>query len=161
MELHQLFYIQSQLDKKIALNHNLENKDLTSSKTLALLVELGELANETRCFKFWSIKGPSLKEKILEEYVDCLHFILSMGLDNGYIIAHLDVQPRETELTEQFQEVFAKTLAFREKGSQDSYVVLFEDFLSLGYALGFKKEDVFNSYLMKNEINHQRQAEGY
>lgn len=39
-------------------------------------MEFGELANETRCFKYWSIKPMSDKEVILEEYIDCLFMIL-------------------------------------------------------------------------------------
>lgn len=161
MELHQLFYIQSQLDKKIAANHNLYKKDLTSAKTLALLVELGELANETRCFKFWSLKAPSERENILEEYVDCLHFVLSIGLDNGFIIANIDMKSKELELTDLFQDVFNKVLLFKESLTMESYISLFEEFLSLGHKLGFRSDEIFNGYMMKNEINHQRQAEGY
>jgi len=161
MELHQLFYIQSQLDKKIAANHDLYKKDLMSSKILALLVELGELANETRCFKFWSLKGPAEREKILEEYVDCLHFILSLGLDNGYVFSIIEVIPKDGDLTEHFQEVFAKVIGFKALPSEESYKTLFSDFVSLGHKLEFKPEEIFDGYMAKNEINHQRQIEGY
>ncbi|QUH25297.1 dUTP diphosphatase [Serpentinicella alkaliphila] len=161
MELHQLFYIQSQLDKKIAANHNLYKQDLTSSKILALLVELGELANETRCFKFWSLKGPSEKEKIIEEYVDCLHFILSIGLDNGFVFTNIEVTPKEGNLVDHFQSVFSKTIQIKEDLTDEKYLALFTDFLSLSHSLGFSYEDIFKSYMMKNEINHKRQAEGY
>src|SRR5699024_5876901 len=77
-----LFNMQAKLDQYIAENHNLTKKDnLVSKRYLALLVELGELANETRCFKFWSTKAPSHNDVILEEYVDGVHFILSLVLD--------------------------------------------------------------------------------
>ncbi len=47
-------------------------------RDLALTIELAELANETRCFKYWSSKGPSEREVILEEFVDSIHFLLSL-----------------------------------------------------------------------------------
>ena len=59
------------------------NRKIVKRKMLALLVEIGELANETRCFKYWSNKPASEREVILEEYVDGLHFILSIGIDLG------------------------------------------------------------------------------
>lgn len=60
MEFIELFDMQRALDKFIEETQNI-NKDVFNEKGLALLVELGELANETRCFKFWSTKGPSEK----------------------------------------------------------------------------------------------------
>lgn len=51
-----LFSKQEKLDQYIIENHQLHDQDLFEEKMLALLVELGELANETRCFKFWSEK---------------------------------------------------------------------------------------------------------
>ena len=84
MNLQNLFVMQEKLDNHIMEEHNLYGKTLFSEKLLALQVEIAELANETRCFKFWSNKGPSSKETILEEYVDCLHFILTIGLEKNY-----------------------------------------------------------------------------
>ena len=83
MNLQQLFTMQKELDDFIEQTQNIQ-QDVFQEKGLALLVELAELANETRCFKFWSTKGPSAREVILEEYVDSIHFILSLGLLKGY-----------------------------------------------------------------------------
>src|SRR5690625_2283374 len=54
MNLEELFKIQAELDKRIVEKHGLQNEDLLDKKILALQVELGELANEWRGFKFWS-----------------------------------------------------------------------------------------------------------
>ncbi len=83
MDWNQLLNMQNELDRHIESEHGLQNADLVDKKILALLVELGELANETRCFKFWSKKAPSEQEVILEEYVDGIHFILSLGIEIG------------------------------------------------------------------------------
>ncbi|CAM5579582.1 hypothetical protein LSPH24S_09404 [Lysinibacillus sphaericus] len=56
MNLQQLFTMQKELDDFIAKTQNIEH-DVFKEKGLALMVELAELANETRCFKFWSTKG--------------------------------------------------------------------------------------------------------
>jgi len=65
-------------------NKNLGNEVLFERKVLVLLVEIGELANQTRCFKFWSKKAVLQKSVILEEFVDGVHFILSIGIELGY-----------------------------------------------------------------------------
>ena len=84
MNLQKLFELQRKLDEHIEQQHQRqEGEDRLGKKILALLVEIGELANETRCFKFWSNKGPSDKNVILEEAADVLHFLLSIGNDIG------------------------------------------------------------------------------
>src|SRR5690625_3998787 len=98
LNLERLFELQKELDDRIVKEKGLEGKDLLPQKILALQVELGELANEWRGFKFWSedqepryetieayihgYDGPgqntraSIQEyqrsPLLEEYVDCL-----------------------------------------------------------------------------------------
>lgn len=54
MNLVKLFETQKILDDRIVKEKGLEGQDLLPEKILALQVELGELANEWRGFKFWS-----------------------------------------------------------------------------------------------------------
>ncbi|WP_339195208.1 dUTP diphosphatase [Aeribacillus sp. FSL W8-0870] len=55
MNLAKLFELQRQLDEHIEKEHpRQEGEDRLAKKILALKVELGELANEWRGFKFWS-----------------------------------------------------------------------------------------------------------
>ena len=42
---------------------------------IELLVEIGEFANESRCFKYWSNKSMK-KEETLEELADCIMICL-------------------------------------------------------------------------------------
>ena len=71
---------------------------------MALLVER-ELANETRSFKFWSTKGPSANEIILEEYVDSIHFLLSLLIEKVLMI--ITRWPRK-EVAGDLTELFLK-----------------------------------------------------
>lgn len=161
MNIFRLYEIQKKLDDRICMEHGLEDINLVPSKILALQVELGELANETRCFKFWSNRGPSSKETILEEYVDCLHFILSIGLECGLT----DISPvkicNDNNLIEQFQNIFMWIVTFQNEPTLNSYEKLFNHFLLLGRGLDFTEDEIYLAYLEKNKINHRRQDEGY
>ncbi len=161
MNLQRLFQMQNTLDKRIESEHHLEGIPLLKKKILSLQVELGELANETRCFKFWSTKKPSSNHIILEEYVDCLHFILSIGIEKSFQHITLDIKHINTELSEQFLDLYINIADFIVSSSIDSYLNIFEGFLSLGQSLGFCQEDIENAYLHKNNINHERQDNGY
>ncbi|MCA1056394.1 dUTP diphosphatase [Rossellomorea aquimaris] len=162
MKIEELLHMQKDLDQHIESEHGLEDEDLVDKKILALLVEAGELANETRSFKFWSKKAPSEKSIILEEYVDGIHFILSLGLEIG--LEEIDVNEQHAggeDLNEQFLHVFKSIVEFREERSVNHFFTMFNQYLLLGEVLGFSRDDVYHAYLNKNKVNYERQKEGY
>ena len=55
MNLQKLYALQKELDSRIVSEHNLQSENLIQRK-LALQVEIGELANETRCLNIGVIK---------------------------------------------------------------------------------------------------------
>lgn len=156
-----LFSMQRNLDIYIRENHELESDNLFEEKFLALLVELGELANETRCFKFWSTKGKSDKAIVLEEYVDNIHFLLSIGLEKGYEFSKIDASTTYLKETEEFNHVYAKCLNFYQDQTREKYLDMFGEYLCLGELLGFSEEDIMQAYHDKNEVNYERQQTGY
>ncbi|HLR08365.1 MAG TPA: dUTP diphosphatase [Bacillota bacterium] len=161
MDWHQLFNMQKKLDTYIETKRGIADQDVFSEKCLALLTELGELANETRCFKFWSTKERSEQAVILEEYVDGIHFILSLGLDKGYGFTKEDIPHPNLSEIEQFHAVFAASVAFKNEPTEANYKNMFISYLQLGKLLGFSEGDIQRAYMEKNAKNYQRQNEGY
>ncbi|HEX7065753.1 MAG TPA: dUTP diphosphatase [Bacillales bacterium] len=161
MNTEKLFSMQKQLDDRIEAEHGLAGSDLKEPKFLALEVELGELANETRCFKFWSVKPPSERSVILEEYVDGLHFILSLGLAFGYEVAEPVSMEVDEGLTACFLEVFERISDLRREPDRDRFSELFFTYMVLGEQLGFTSDDIQSAYEDKNQTNHERQEQGY
>ena len=161
MNWRKLFQIQKELDQRIIRKHQLEGENLIDRKILAFQVELGEMANETRCFKFWSLKPSSPHEKILEEYVDGLHFLLSIGLDMAYVFEALEPVKSDENLSEGFQSVYRKASCFEQEKSHENYRGLFQSYLTLSKRLDFTEAEIMGAYLEKNEVNHQRQEQGY
>jgi len=156
-----LFSMQRKLDDHIKTKHNLVHESLLEKKYLALLVELGELANETRCFKFWSTKAANDRSLILEEYVDGIHFLLSIGLELGFHYDESIIKDCLLSITEQFVEVFDKCIVFKNEPTQTTYENMFTSYLQLGYLLGFDETDIQKAYMKKNQVNFKRQHEGY
>ncbi|WP_213423494.1 dUTP diphosphatase [Bhargavaea massiliensis] len=161
MELTRLFMMQKRLDKYIEENNGVE-RDVFREKLLALTVELAELANETRCFKFWSQKGPSPKPILIEEYVDSIHFLLSLGILKG--MEDLSEWP-EGEETGDLTDLFIKTqravLEFGERQDRASYEAVWVLYRAIAEELGFTAEDMVQAYHVKNEENYARQQRGY
>lgn len=160
MDWSSLFKMQDKLDRYIESNHDLTS-DLFHEKSLALLVELGELANETRCFKFWSTKPSSSRETVLEEYVDGVHFIMSLGIDQGLSFNSKPLTKSEQQLTEVFLNVFEACTVFINNPTQKSYENLFNNYLQLGIQMDIDEEEIRKAYISKNEVNYIRQDKGY
>ncbi|GAA0456482.1 dUTP diphosphatase [Alkalibacillus silvisoli] len=162
MDWNRLYELQFELDERIMQSLSKSRSEIYLDKVLALMVEVGELANETRCFKYWSQRAASSREIILEEYVDGVHFILSLGLDYDYRYNEhkLDL-PRVQLLTEGFHLVYNRIEQFKQAPLESHYLQLMNAYLALGELLSFSTDEVVNAYLEKNEENHQRQEQGY
>ncbi|MEI5905512.1 dUTP diphosphatase [Bacillus spongiae] len=161
MNIQSLYTMQKSLDTYIEKTQKVEDEDLFSRKLLALLVEVSELANETRCFKFWSQKGPSERSIILEEFVDGVHFILSLGIEIGIEEFTIQTNGTERQLTNQFLNVMNAAHIFGVSRSDEDYSTLIHHYFYLGQLLGFSERDIVQAYHKKNEVNYQRQQEGY
>jgi len=123
----------------------------------------------------YEYKGNCWDERfpLLEEYVDGLAFILSIGLefefdDRPTSLAFL-VECERDNLVLMFQEVisYASDLFWDIHQGDDHetqeflYKSLLSNFIKLGEMLGFTWEQIEQAYYDKNKINLERQANGY
>ncbi len=161
LDLAPLFLEQARLDTRIHAQNHVDYPSTMHRRVLALLVELGELANETRTFKFWSTKGPSPKAKILDEYADGLHFLLSLGLASGLTTHKFAYRKSPKVLTEQFLACYRDFSEVSLHLNAKTYEQAMSRFLSLIPALGFTQQEVVDAYLAKLAINFKRQDEKY
>lgn len=209
MNLQKLFEAQAELDAFIEQQHpTQEGENRLEKKVLALLVELGECANEWRGFKFWSndqepntfVPNPKdvclkcsgtgmLDEEkefierrfcddcdgcgnhyhnaLIEEYVDCLHFILSIGNDLQF--DYKEFLKRQFAMDEDVNRLFIDVTISTGKiiqhyGTNFARYFLcatLHYFLKIGRKLGFTEEQIEEAYWEKYEINKQRQRDGY
>lgn len=203
VDIEQLYEMQRALDARIIKEKGLEGQDLIPNTVLALQVELGELANEWRGFKHWSNdRAPRYEKKtaafadpggpfenitypLLEEYIDCFHFFLSIarqkdwlnnlyipedaiaetqdeGLDGGVGGALLEVMywllkmNMEVDRDEFIEEKLGKTK--QEFCFRNAWFV----FIAIGtVGFGFDYDQIAAAYMEKNKVNHERQSNGY
>lgn len=198
LTLEQMYEMQKQLDARIIREKGLEGQDLLPNTVLALQVEIGELANEWRGFKHWSNDREPRFEKrsvafrdkqdgmgeafeyvtypLLEEYVDCLHFFLSIArqldlpADDLYIpddVAGGETTILFTELLHNVGMIMGHEFLYEwpeefKKQQRHFLRAALAIFYSLGeQRLGFTFEQISEAYVSKNAVNHERQTNGY
>ena len=187
--------MQKKLDEKILERFpELKNEDLLPQKILSLQVELGELCQNWRGFKFWSKDQASRTfewfgkceecdgygddensscpdcagtgvghcNPLLEEYVDGLHFILSIGNDLGVDLNKCEIEAFKNDtILDQFNLLFYVIGDLKEVKNKVSLIIIMEYYLGLGGLLGFSWEQITDAYYAKNAINHTRQDNSY
>lgn len=165
-QIEEMMKLQKALDIRVRENNEIElDKDLTLEKFLALKTELYEFINELESFKYW--KKNKGKDHILEEACDTLHFILSLAIDK-----EVDMNIEEKEIKELGEVDKIETnelLAMSDFLISDCMID--NDWIALKLVLtimlivlkrvGFDKEDLYNAYIEKNKVNHQRQDNNY
>lgn len=179
MNLEKLYKMQEKLDRYILKNEikrtgkEIDKGSLLDQTILALLVEIGELANTTRCFKHWSTKGIMAKEVVIEELADAIHFYLSVGNQMGYKYLDTGVESGFTVLNINKSLTFELLVLYWHIGKlgnecsltgvdlEEVYQAIGDSLHKVIDLLGFTDEEVEQAYLKKHEENYRRQEEGY
>ncbi|VEU62835.1 dUTP diphosphatase [Mycoplasmopsis bovirhinis] len=166
MNLIQLFEMQKKLDEKIEKKHesispNFSKKEITLQRTLALMVEASEFINEVQSFKYWKQNKNISKTKVLEEFVDLLHFFISLSYQND--VPHT-LNPKINEYNDinlQFKELFINISEILKQPNKENIQISFEIALGCFEMLGYNYNELFEAYFFKNQKNYKRLYSNY
>jgi dimeric dUTPase (all-alpha-NTP-PPase superfamily) len=161
IELTPLLAEQAKLDAHIQQQHQVSYASTREKRLLALLVEVGEMINETKTFKFWSKKPSAEKPIILDEYADGLHFLLSLSIEAGSSKYLYDITLVSKTLTEATLDVFQAISDLSKDFTKRALENAFQHYLNLVPLLGFTSEEVIEAYFKKLGVNYTRQQNAY
>lgn len=149
MYIHNFFEVQKQINKDLILDEKLTAYKLNARKSLHLHVKISDLADETKCFKYWEDDSLVInKDVVFKKYLSCIRQILALGIDNNYCeIEEVIVRPNDYCLSDQFLNLYIDLNDLIISPSADHYVTLFEDFISLGITLGFSEASIVEGIL--------------
>lgn len=161
INIDRILELQKQLDNNIHTKHNINPKEVFEKRRLALIVEICEMINVNRCFKFWSLKKDYDKQVLGDEFVDCLHFILSISL-------HFDLDQTEYEIKDVVYDdneltlkvLYLISLAGKIESKDDCKKFIIQLF-ELAFTFGFTAQDIIDFYIKKNQVNFKRQQDNY
>ena len=161
IDLTNLYQKQAELDARIAENHHISYATTREKRILALLVEFGEFANATRCFKYWSNKSSEAQDIVLDEYVDGLHFFLSLGIDIKASKRIYHYTKHADNLTKQVLEVYRLSANFYKNQDEKSYAKAFQAFINIVPLLKVRWTTIEKAYYKKLGENYSRQDNNY
>src|SRR5690606_10787731 len=155
-----LFKKQKELDKYIYEKNNVTAKEVFERKIVALLVELGELANELQFFKYWKENIKIDGQRAIEEYIDVIHFAIGLAVDLG-VDEHEYSKMEPRDLNKLFIGIANLATVLSTSKEKEHAKTLVNNIITLGYQLGLDEQTVIEAYNKKNEVNYQRQENGY
>ena len=161
IDLNKLYIKQAELDQRIADNHHVSYETTRERRILALLVEIGEFANATRCFKYWSNKPSEAQDVVLDEYVDGLHFFLSLGIDIKVNKKTYNYTKHADNLTKQVLETYRLASLFYKRQDEKAYIKAFQAFINIVPLLKVRWSTIEKAYYKKLGENYSRQDNNY
>lgn len=141
---------QKKRKNEILIDGDLSEYKLYARKHLELQVKLSTLAEEIKCYKYWiEESSPLNKEVVFKKYIDFLAHIINFGLDKNYIDTDtVSFRPNDYCLSDQFLTLYIDINDLIISSSEDHFLTLLEDALSLGITLGYSENDITNSFVM-------------
>lgn len=128
------------------------DSEMVKKNKLELLVEIGELANETRFFKYWSNK-PMDMELVKGEYADCIiitfYFFNIMNIKLDEEFKEID----DFDNVDIFGRLYKLGSEFYYNDNEEIIKEFFVTVIKLGYMIGFNNEDIINACISKINKN--------
>lgn len=164
MKLALYYEKQLALEKFVCQNIGMEwdefsSVPMTDKRVFAFKVELAEFSNETAWFKYWKKSHKIDRAKVLEEFADCVHFIVAIGLHRNY---HKFVHElRFEDWLEDPEEILYAEIMEDSIASSGLWKEVFERLIAIMVKMEFTLEDIEKAYLEKNLENINRQKRNY
>ena len=150
MIFNDVFNSNKELDEMF--NNTFPDSEMVKKNKLELLVEIGELANETRYFKYWSNK-PMDMDLVRGEYADCI--IITLYFFN---IMNINLDEKFNEIdnygnVDIFGRLYKLASDFYYNNDREVIKEIFVTIIKLGYMIGFNNNDIINACMMKINKN--------
>lgn len=169
-QLKELAQLQKEYDEAVLKQKGIE-KYPTDNMRVALFVELGELMNEFPTkFKRWKSTAKDSRYKGLEEYVDALHFQLSLAnfarlkfaSSCWYDFYAMEYYPDiDMYLHVEFGNFYTFSDILQYCVGECFNIKGIISLFMIGNILGFTWDEIYEAYKKNNAVNWERLKTGY
>lgn len=156
--MKELYELNKKLDEEF-INRYKDTTELQEKNCLSLLTEIGELANETKVFKYWSIKEMDL-EDTLEEFADILIMTLTFSNYLNVDIEEIDVITDDSP-TKVFLELYEVASKFNKNYNETTIKEIYYLIFKLSTSLKLDKNDIILAAKKKIDKIYRRLESDY
>lgn len=165
MDFKELFKVQEIIENHIKnlsdIDENVVGEEnVFDLKFLALQVKTSEIANLTKCYKYYTVKEDIPKEKLIIRYIDAMKFLLSIGNAHDFNIINeesIKAFKEDDSIIKIFTNIFDNIKELKDSikvkdyiKSLSIYIELFSRYVKLGEKLGLDFSEVYNYYMKNN-----------
>lgn len=164
--MEDMLKVQKKVDGDISRKIEMSFKDTLHLRNIAFKVELSELANEVGFFKYWKVSHNMVKERVLDEWGDCLAFLNSIVISQGYedyVISYYDKRLEKDIESTTFirQDWLFRMMNKNDMDSIDNILSQYFYLYMFGKNLGYSIDEMNSAYNTKSVVNMVRAKEGY
>lgn len=145
-DVAKLYQVYINREVQIAKNEIL-NTTRINQKILSFLHDLSEVALESRCYLFWEKEEPVNHQQLLENYLEGLTMLMSIGyeLRIDSIKNHTEI-PENQDLYSLFFKIYQSILNVQKQYSSEDYQNTIDDYFTLGFKLGIDIDEIIDNY---------------
>ena len=141
ISIEYLYKLEKEINSYFLRKYDYSKKPLFIQQVLELMCESMELANETKCFKYWRPNDVVDIEKMSKEYADCI--MITLGFCD---IANVDISKvklsEENDVVTQFIELGKDASKIKPRLNKNLLLEILGRLLKLSILLGFTEEDI-------------------
>ena len=145
-DVAKLYQVYINREIQVAKNEIL-NTTRINQKILSFLHDLSEVALESRCYLFWEKEEPVNHQQLLENYLEGLTMLMSIGyeLRIDSIKNHTEI-PENQDLYSLFSKIYQSILNVQKQYSSEDYQNTIDDYFTLGFKLGIDIDEIIDNY---------------
>ena len=158
--LNKLYQRNKELDHIFISKYQEKEPRYFEKNCIEFLVEFGEFVNETKCFKYWSIKKTKM-EDVYEELADCITMTLTMYYVLDLEIDTLVEHHKSKNILEVINHIYSQGSKLMTKINETLVKDILSNLFYLADLLELDKEEIYRVLTYKQDKVEERLNSDY
>lgn len=133
-------------------------------RKIAFNVELGELANELGFFKYWKFNHSINRDRVKDEWADCLAFLVSLIISKNiveHVKSNLENYSKENMMLGGSVEREFKGMMYNNLMTKQDYTTCLHELFWMMGSINYTFDELIEAYKVKTKENIRRAKDGY
>ena len=158
--LNKLYQRNKELDHIFISKYQEKEPRYFEKNCIEFLVEFGEFVNETKCFKYWSIKKPKM-EDVYEEFADCVTMILTMYYVLDLELNTITTHHESNDVLEVIKYIYKQGTKLMKDINEELVRDLLSNLFYLSDLLNLDREEIYKTLSYKQDKVEERLNSDY